>query len=35
LLGGTSTAEKERTILVIMLTPVVLESPLNPESRMN
>lgn len=35
LLGGTSTAKKERTILVIMLTPVVLESPLNPESRMN
>ena len=35
LLGGSSTAEKSRTILVIMLTPVVLESPLSPESRMN
>ena len=34
-LGGSSTAEKARTILVIMLTPVVLESPLSPESRMN
>jgi len=35
LLGGSSTATKDRTILVIMLTPVVLESPLLPESRMN
>ena len=35
LLGGSSSAEKDRTILVIMLTPVVLESPLSPESRMN
>lgn len=35
LLGGSSSAEKQRTILVIMLTPVVLESPLSPESRMN
>lgn len=35
LLGGSSSAEKARTILVIMLTPVVLESPLSPESRMN
>ncbi len=35
LLGGSSTAQKDRTILVIMLTPVVLESPLSPESRMN
>ena len=34
-LGGSSSAEKKRTILVIMLTPVVLESPLSPESRMN
>lgn len=34
LLGGTATAEKTRSILVIMLTPVVLESPLMPESRM-
>ena len=35
LLGGSSTAARDRTILVIMLTPVVLESPLSPESRMN
>lgn len=35
LLGGSSSADKARTILVIMLTPVVLESPLSPESRMN
>ncbi len=34
ILGGTATAEKTRSILVIMLTPVVLESPLMPESRM-
>ena len=33
-LGGTATAEKVRNILVIILTPVVLESPLVPESRM-
>ncbi len=35
LLGGTATAEKTRSILVIMLTPVVLDSPLSPESRMD
>ena len=35
LLGGSQSATKDRTILVIMLTPVVLESPLSPESRMN
>ena len=35
LLGGSQTATRDRTILVIMLTPVVLESPLSPESRMN
>ncbi len=34
LLGGTATAMKNRSILVIMLTPVVLDSPLVPESRM-
>lgn len=34
LLGGTANAEKVRSVLVIILTPVVLESPLNPESRM-
>ena len=35
LLGGSQSAARNRTILVIMLTPVVLESPLSPESRMN
>lgn len=35
LMGGTAEANKVRSILVIMLTPVVLESPLAPESRMN
>lgn len=34
LLGGTATAGKKRSILVIILTPVVLDSPLSPESRM-
>lgn len=34
LLGGTATAKKDRSLLVIILTPVVLESPLNPETRM-
>lgn len=34
LLGGSATASKERSVLVIILTPVVLESPLTPESRM-
>ncbi|MBQ8436430.1 MAG: hypothetical protein IJX20_02135 [Alphaproteobacteria bacterium] len=34
LLGGTAIAEKVRNVLVIILTPVVLESPLVPESRM-
>lgn len=34
LLGGTATADKTRSMLVIILTPVVLESPLSPESRM-
>ena len=35
LLGGSANAEKIRSILVIILTPVVMESPLNPESRMH
>lgn len=35
LLGGGASAEKVRSVLVIILTPVVLESPLNPESRMH
>ena len=34
LLGGAVTANKTRSILVILLTPVVLDSPLVPESRM-
>lgn len=35
LLGGYANANKERSILVIILTPVILESPLVPESRMS
>lgn len=35
ILGGNQSNNKTRTILVILLTPVVLESPLLPESRMN
>ena len=34
MIGGTAIAEKVRNVLVIILTPVVLESPLVPESRM-
>lgn len=35
LLGGSAIAEKVRSVLVIILTPVVLESPLNPETRVH
>ena len=35
LLGGSAVAEKTRSMLVIILTPVVLESPLNPETRVH
>lgn len=35
LLGGGAIAEKNRAVLVIILTPVVLESPLNPETRVH
>lgn len=35
LLGGAAVAEKVRSVLVIILTPVVLESPLNPETRVH
>ena len=35
LLGGQATAAKERSILIIILTPVILETPLSPESRMS
>lgn len=34
ILGGSQKNEKTRSIVVILLTPVVLESPLLPESRM-
>lgn len=33
LLGGSAQAGKVRSVLVIILTPVILESPLNPETR--
>jgi len=33
LLGGSARAAKTRSVLVIILTPVVLQSPLTPESR--
>ena len=35
LFGGSASAEKERSVLVIILTPLVLESPLSPETRMS
>ena len=35
LLGGRNDSKKTKTVLVIMLTPVVLETPLSPESRMS
>ena len=35
LLGGQATANRDRSILVIILTPVVLETPLSPETRMS
>ncbi len=35
LIGGSASASKERSILVIILTPVVLETPLNPETRVH
>ncbi len=35
LLGGKNQASMERNVFVIMLTPVVLETPLSPESRMS
>ncbi|MBR1949044.1 MAG: hypothetical protein IKA30_04560 [Alphaproteobacteria bacterium] len=34
LLGGEANASKDRSVMVIVLTPVVLESPLTPETRM-
>ncbi|MFV0627062.1 MAG: hypothetical protein ACK5N8_06925 [Alphaproteobacteria bacterium] len=33
LFGGSVSVDKERSILVILMTPVVLETPLTPESR--
>lgn len=35
LLGGKNEAATDRNVFVIMLTPVVLETPLSPESRMS
>lgn len=35
LFGGTAVAEKDRSVLVIILTPVILETPLLPETRMS
>ncbi len=35
LLGGKNESQKGRSVFVIMLTPVVLETPLSPESRMS
>ena len=34
IVGGRQSVEKSRSIVVILLTPIVLESPLLPESRM-
>ena len=34
LFGGEANASKDRSIMVIVLTPVVLETPLSPETRM-
>lgn len=34
LLGGSMEASKERNVLVIILTPIILDNPLAPESRM-
>lgn len=35
LLGGEAVASKDRSVMVIILTPVVLETPLSPETRMS
>ena len=35
LLCGSATATKDRSVLVIILTPVILDTPLVPESRMS
>ena len=34
-LGGTNNAKKAKTMIIILMTPVVLETPLNPETRIN
>ncbi|MBQ9236026.1 MAG: hypothetical protein IJ184_06150 [Alphaproteobacteria bacterium] len=34
LLGGDATVDRSRSVIVIILTPIVLESPLLPETRM-
>ncbi len=33
ILGGSNTATQNKTMIVILLTPVILETPLNPETR--
>lgn len=33
LLGGSNEGKRKKTMIIILLTPVVLESPLNPETR--
>lgn len=35
LLGGENNRKQSKTMIIIMLTPVVLETPLNPETRIN
>lgn len=35
LLGGEASADRDRSIIVIILTPVILETPLLPETRMS
>lgn len=34
-LGGEAKASKDRSVIVIILTPIILETPLLPETRMN
>ena len=34
-LGGSNESKKGKTMIIILLTPVVLETPLNPETRIN
>ena len=34
ILGGEATAQQIRNVMVILITPEILESPLSPETRM-